>query len=195
MSMLDKIVAQRLLDFKRASPSKGDIAPNLDPSQQALSYALAVLTEPKWFKGSLDDLTRVKKTLSEAGMVGGEGRKTGVCVLRKDFLVEEYQLLEARAAGADTALLIVAILSEQRECPNTARSPQMMAASRELGMEPLVEVNTEEEMRVALAAGAKVIGVNNRNLHTFEVDMGTTARVAAMLPNGSDIQLLALSVS
>lgn len=82
-----------------------------------------------------------------------------------------------------------------RECPYTVRSPQMMAASRELGMEPLVEVNTEEEMRVALAAGAKVIGVNNRNLHTFEVDMGTTARVAAMLPNGSDIQLLALSVS
>ena len=227
MSMLDKIVAQRLLDvaeaqslvpadtlraqiagvpaaadfvatlreaspccvlaeFKRASPSKGDIAVGLDAAQQALTYALAgactisVLTEPKWFKGSLADLTRVKETLTQAALA------PGVCVLRKDFLIDEYQLLEARAAGADTALLIVAILSPER-------LSAMMAAARELGMEPLVEVNTEAEMRVALAAGAKVIGVNNRNLHTFEVDMTTTGRMAALLPAGSEIQLLALS--
>ncbi|KAL1527849.1 hypothetical protein AB1Y20_009226 [Prymnesium parvum] len=227
MSMLDKIVAQRLLDveeaqshtpahvlqekitrlapaadfvaalrqaspccvlaeFKRASPSKGDIAVGLDAAQQALSYAVAgactvsVLTEPSWFKGSLSDLTRVKETLVEANL------SPGVCVLRKDFLVDEYQLLEARAAGADTALLIVAILQPDR-------LTAMMHAARQLGMEPLVEVNTREEMEVALAAGAKVIGVNNRNLHTFVVDMGTTGTIAAMLPEGTDIQLLALS--
>ena len=118
--------------------------------------------------------------LSEGGAVGP------VCVLRKDFLIDEYQLLEARAHGADTALLIVAILPPDELV-------RLMAASRDLGMEPLVEVNTEEEMRIALEAGARVIGVNNRNLHTFEVDMGTTGRLAAMLPANRSIHLLALS--
>lgn len=175
-----------LAEFKKASPSKGDIAIGLDAAQQALSYALAgactisVLTEPKWFKGALADLERVKRTLVQAGL------SPGVCALRKDFLIDEYQLLEARAHGADTVLLIVAILPP-------ARLAAMMAAARALGMEPLVEVNTTEEMTTALAAGAKVIGVNNRNLHTFVVDMGTTGRCAALLPAGGDVLLLALS--
>ena len=188
-----------LAEFKRASPSKGDIAAGLDAPQQALSYALAgaatisVLTEPTWFKGSLADLEGVRAGLEGAGL------SPGVCVLRKDFVVDEYMLLEARAHGADTALLIVAILE-----PDELAS--LMAASRALGMEPLVEVNTEAEMEVAMAAGAKLVGVNNRNLHTFEVDMGTTGRIANMLPpsgggngggngggGGDGIQLLALS--
>ena len=98
-------------------------------------------------------------------------------MLRKDFIVDEYQLLEARAHGADTALLIVAALS-------AAELSSLMAFSRSLGMEPLVEAANEGEMRVALDAGARVIGVNNRNLHTFEVDMTTTSRCAALVPSG-----------
>ena len=99
-----------LAEMKRASPSKGDIAKGVDAAQQALSYALAgaatisVLTEPNWFKGSLTDLERVRRALEEGGL------SPGVCVLRKDFIIDEYQLLEARAYGADTALLIVASL-------------------------------------------------------------------------------------
>lgn len=175
-----------LAEMKRASPSKGDIAAGIDAPQQALAYALAgactisVLTEPTWFKGSLTDLENVRAALEGAQL------SPGTCVLRKDFLIDEYQLLEARAHGADTALLIVAILE-----PHELKS--LMAASRALGMEPLVEVNTEAEMAIALEAGAKVIGVNNRNLHTFEVDMGTTARCAAAMGAGSEVQLLALS--
>ena len=166
-----------LAEMKRASPSKGDIAPHTDAAQQGLTYALAgactisVLTEPSWFKGSLDDLARVRAAL----VAGGLGEE--VCVLRKDFIVDEYQLLEARAHGADTALLIVAALS-------AAELSSLMAFSRSLGMEPLVEAANEGEMRVALDAGARVIGVNNRNLHTFEVDMTTTSRCAALVPSG-----------
>ena len=175
-----------LAEMKRASPSKGDISVGVDAAQQGLTYALAgactisVLTEPTWFKGSLADMAQVRQALDAVPL----GRQVGV--LRKDFLIDEYQLLEARAHGADTALLIVAILSAER-------LTAMIAASRALGMEPLVEVNTEEEMCTALQVGAKVIGVNNRNLHTFEVDMGTTGRLAAMLPPGGDHQLIALS--
>ena len=175
-----------LAEMKRASPSKGDIAVGVDAAQQGLTYALAgactvsVLTCPTGFKGSLDDMARVRRGLDEAAL------EPPVCVLRKDFVIDAYQLLEARAHGADTALLIVNILSADELAA-------LMAASRALGMEPLVEVNTEAEMTVALAAGAKVIGVNNRNLHTFKVDMGTTVRLAAMVPPASGIELLALS--
>ncbi|CAN0438787.1 unnamed protein product [Discosporangium mesarthrocarpum] len=94
-------------------------------------------------------------------------------VLRKDFIVDKYQLLEARANGADTVLLIVAILER-------SKLHDLIEASRELGMEPLVEVHTDEEMVLALEANAKVVGVNNRNLHTFELDLSTTERVAAV---------------
>mmetsp|Transcript_25224 Transcript_25224/g.51243 ORF Transcript_25224/g.51243 Transcript_25224/m.51243 type:complete len:534 (-) Transcript_25224:236-1837(-) len=166
-----------LAEMKRASPSKGDIAMHVDAAQQGLTYALAgactisVLTEPTWFKGSLDDLRRVKVALEDAKL------SPGTCVLRKDFIIDEYQLLEARAHGADTALLIVAILSP-------TRLVELMAASRALGMEPLVEVATEGEMAVALQAKARVIGVNNRNLHTMEVDMGRTRKLAGLIPRG-----------
>lgn len=166
--------------------SKGDIAPDLIAAEQATRYAqaganvISVLTEPTWFKGSLEDMRSVKEAL----MASGHWPRT--TVLRKDFLVDEYQIVEARAHGADTVLLIVAILDK-----TTLAS--LMRVARDLGMEPLVEVNTVEEMRTAIDVGAKVVGVNNRNLHTFEVDMTTTPRLAAMLPADSDIRLISLS--
>lgn len=166
--------------------SKGDIAPDLVASEQALRYASAgcnvvsVLTEPHWFKGSLADLAAVREAL------GAAGHWPRVAVLRKDFIVDEYQLLEARAHGADTALLIVAVLSAHELA-------HLIAAARALGFEPLVEVNTPAEMEAAMAAGALVIGVNNRNLHTFVVDMSTTARLGRMLPPGGSAVLVSLS--
>jgi anthranilate synthase / indole-3-glycerol phosphate synthase / phosphoribosylanthranilate isomerase len=128
---------------------------------------LSVLTEPKWFKGSLQDMKDVR--LATEALAASQGQ-TRPAVLRKDFVVEEYQLLEARAYGADTALLIVAILEVDR-------LHRLIAFARKWGMEPLVEVNTLAEMEIALDAGARVIGVNNRNLHTFQLDLGTTERV------------------
>jgi len=157
-------------EFKRASPSKGDIALDLIAAEQGVKYTkagagiLSVLTEPKWFKGSLQDMQDVRLA-TEKGL-----QPLRPAVLRKDFVVEEYQILEARAHGADTVLLIVAILEVDR-------LQRLIKTSRAWGMEPLVEVNTLPEMEIALDAGAKVIGVNNRNLHTFQLDLGTTERV------------------
>ena len=119
---------------------------------------LSVLTEPTWFKGSLADMLEAR-TAVEAAYSDGDGAQGGrPLILRKDFIVDEYQLVEAVAHGADTVLLIVAILPEPQ-------LTSLLAASRALGMEPLVEVANEGEMRVALRVGAKVVGVNNRNLH------------------------------
>jgi len=183
-------------EFKRASPSKGDINVDLDCAAQALEYSkvgasvLSVLTEPKWFKGSLHDLCEAR--LSTQRWAKDCGRSRPVC-LRKDFLVDEYQVLEAIAHGADTALLMVSIL------PQT-KLRALLACCREHGMEPLVEVVNTQELKVALAAGACIIGVNNRNLHTFELDKGRTAQLAKELSDlgvaygpGARIKLLALS--
>ena len=172
-------------EFKRASPSKGDIATDLDIATQITTYAnagasvVSVLTEPKWFKGSLKDLQAARlavenqantnATLQTASAPTQQPRR--VAVLRKDFIVDEYQIYEARAYGADTLLLIVAILSDS-ELTN------LILKARELGMEPLVEVNSVSELTRALLCNALVIGVNNRNLHTFQVDLETTSRVA-----------------
>lgn len=174
-------------EFKRASPSKGEIAVGVGAEEQALKYAAAgavvvsVLTEPQWFQGSLEDMRDVRRALK--GEEEGEERR--VLVLRKDFIVDEYQLLEAAAFGADTVLLIVAIL-------DNLQLRALLEKSRQLGMEPLVEVANEEEMHAALQVGAKVIGVNNRNLHTFKVDMNTTLRMVDVARNagkiGEDLQ-------
>lgn len=156
-------------EFKRASPSKQDIALNVDAADQCVKYTkagagiLSVLTEPKWFKGSLQNMQDVRLATEKF-------LPLRPAVLRKDFVVEEYQILEARAHGADTVLLIVAILEVDR-------LERLIKMSRAWGMEPLVEVNTLSEMEIALDKGAKVIGVNNRNLHTFQLDLGTTERV------------------
>ncbi|KAL2181963.1 indole-3-glycerol phosphate synthase-domain-containing protein [Thermothelomyces heterothallicus CBS 202.75] len=169
-------------EIKRASPSKGIFALDIDAPTQARKYALAgasvisVLTEPEWFKGSIEDLRAVRRVL--------DGMPNRPAVLRKEFIFEEYQILEARLAGADTVLLIVKMLE-----PEVLE--RLHKYSLSLGMEPLVEVQNAEEMAIAIKLGAKVIGVNNRNLESFEVDLGTTGRLRSMVPK--DTLLLALS--
>lgn len=169
-------------EIKRGSPSKGIFALDIDAPTQARRYALAgasvisVLTEPEWFKGSIEDLRAVRQVLN--------GMPNRPAVLRKEFIFEEYQILEARLAGADTVLLIVKMLE-------TDLLERLYEYSLSLGMEPLVEVQNAEEMAIAIKLGAKVIGVNNRNLENFEVDLGTTGRLKEMVPK--DTFLLALS--
>lgn len=162
-----------MAEIKRASPSKGTISLSACAPAQARTYALAgasvisVLTEPEWFKGSIADLRAVRQVL--------EGMPNRPAVLRKEFIFEEYQILEARLAGADTVLLIVKMLDE-------AILTRLYKYSQSLGMEPLVEVNTPEEMTLAVKLGSKVIGVNNRNLTSFEVDLETTSRLLGQVP-------------
>lgn len=162
-----------MAEIKRASPSKGIISLSKCALKQARDYALggasviSVLTEPEWFKGSLQDLQSVRKEL--------DCMRNRPAVLRKEFIFDEYQILEARLGGADTVLLIVKMLDE-------ATLTTLYRYSLSLGMEPLVEVNTAEEMAVAIKLGAKVIGVNNRNLTSFEVDLDTTSRLLDKVP-------------
>ncbi|KAF9073518.1 anthranilate synthase [Rhodocollybia butyracea] len=172
-----------LAEIKRASPSKGPISIATSPAAQALTYALAganaisVLTEPKWFLGSLQDMLHARMSVANL--------PNRPAILRKDFILSKYQVLEARIWGADAILLIVSMLSE-------ALLRDLYHYSLELGMEPLVEVNNVKEMELALSLPAKVIGVNNRNLHDFQVDMATTSRLSDMV-RGRDVFLCALS--
>ncbi|WFD33856.1 anthranilate synthase / indole-3-glycerol phosphate synthase [Malassezia cuniculi] len=158
-----------MAELKRASPSKGDIDPHAHAGVQALTYArggasvISVLTEPHWFRGSIGDLALARQSVAHLA--------DRPAILRKDFIVDVYQIAEARLAGADTVLLIVAMLSD-----SDLRTLYDYAVS--LGMDPLVEVNTAEEMQRALALEPRVIGINNRNLHTFNVDMATTSNLA-----------------
>lgn len=159
-----------IAEVKRSSPSKGALAEIADPAALAADYeaggaaTISVLTEQRRFGGSLEDLRAVRAAV-------------GIPVLRKDFIVTSYQLWEARAAGADLALLIVAALDQVRlEC--------LVDRAESIGLIPLVEVHDEEEVERALAAGAKLIGVNARNLKTLEVDRDTFARLAPRIPDG-----------
>jgi anthranilate synthase / indole-3-glycerol phosphate synthase / phosphoribosylanthranilate isomerase len=162
-----------MAEIKRASPSKGVFALSIDAPTQAKKYALAgasvisILTEPQWFKGTIEDLRLARRVIEDV--------PHRPAILRKDFIFEEYQILEARLAGADTVLLIVKMLS-------VADLERLYQYSLSLGMEPLVEVQNADEMAVAVNLGAKVIGVNNRNLESFEVDLGTTGRLRSMVP-------------
>ncbi|KAK5045094.1 hypothetical protein LTR84_010242 [Exophiala bonariae] len=162
-----------LAEIKRASPSKGMISIDTCAPAQARKYAsagasaISVLTEPEWFKGSIEDLRAVRQSL--------DSMPNRPAVLRKEFIFDEYQILEARLAGADTVLLIVKML-------DTKTLNQLYHYSRSLGMEPLVEVNTSDEMKIAIELGAEVIGVNNRDLTNFEVDLGTTSRLMDNVP-------------
>lgn len=178
-------------EIKRASPSKGDLVDASSPSSPAiaLSYALAgasvisVLTEPTWFKGSLEDMRAVRAAV--------DSLPNRPAILRKDFILDSYQIDEARVYGADTVLLIVAMLTDEKLA-------ELYQYSLLRGMEPLVEVNNASELARALKVGAKVIGVNNRNLHDFEVDMGTTSRIADVIKQqhgeeGAKVILIALS--
>jgi len=166
-----------IAEVKKASPSAGVIAasfPYLGISaeyEQAGAAAISVLTEPHFFQGSDDYLTEIAAA-------------RGIPVLRKDFVVDEYQIVQARALGAAAVLLIVALLDD-------ATLRRSLALAEELGLSALVEVHDESEARRALAAGARVIGVNNRDLHSFTVDPGTTERLAALIP--SDVLLVAES--
>ncbi|KAI9923831.1 hypothetical protein ASPWEDRAFT_40373 [Aspergillus wentii DTO 134E9] len=165
-----------MAEIKRASPSKGMIAASACAPAQAREYAkagasvISVLTEPEWFKGSIDDLRAVRQSL--------EGLTNRPAILRKEFVFDEYQILEARLAGADTVLLIVKMLSVEL-------LTRLYNYSRSLGMEPLVEVNTPEEMKIAVDLGSEVIGVNNRDLTSFEVDLGTTSRLMDQVPEST----------
>jgi anthranilate synthase/indole-3-glycerol phosphate synthase/phosphoribosylanthranilate isomerase len=162
-----------MAEIKRASPSKGIISLSACAPAQARKYAkagastISVLTEPEWFKGSIDDLRAVRQSL--------EGMPNRPAVLRKEFIFDEYQILEARLAGADTVLLIVKMLDE-------ALLKKLYLYSQSLGMEPLVEVQNVEEMQIAINLGSQVIGVNNRNLVNFDVDLETTSRLMDMVP-------------
>lgn len=152
-----------IAEVKKASPSKGIIRADFDPKAITRSYqaagatAISVLTDEKFFQGSLDYLTLVKQTVT-------------LPVLRKDFIIDEYQLWEARAAGADAALLIVAALDA-----DTLK--MLINRAGEIGLQCLVEVHDEQEMEIALGASASLVGINNRNLYTFEVSLDTTARI------------------
>lgn len=163
-----------IAEIKRASPSKGDIAPGIDAAKQGWRYAkagaagISVLTEPTWFKGTLDDMLAVRAAVGELG-----DARPGI--LRKDFIVDPYQLLEARAYGADAALLIVA-------CLDDLALRRLVYECRELAMEPLVEVKNAEEATRAVEAGATLIGINNRDLRSFNVDLSTTDRLAGIFP-------------
>jgi anthranilate synthase / indole-3-glycerol phosphate synthase / phosphoribosylanthranilate isomerase len=171
-----------MAEIKRASPSKGPIGMTICAPAQARQYAMAgasvisVLTEPHWFKGSIDDLRFVRRSL--------EGMPNRPAILRKEFILDEYQILEARLAGADTILLIVKMLDDEK-------LKNLYTYSKKLGMEPLVEVNTAEEMQRALKLGSRVIGVNNRDLTNFNVDLSTTSRLMENIPE--DVTICALS--
>ena len=157
-----------IAEVKRRSPSKGALADIPDPAALAAAYeaggaaVVSVLTEPRRFGGSLDDLRTVRGAV-------------GLPVLRKDFVVTTYQLVEARAAGADLVLLIVAALDQP-----TLESLHAQALG--LGLTPLVEVHDEAEAARAVEAGVRLVGVNARNLHTLDVDETTFARVAPAIP-------------
>ena len=157
-----------IAEVKRASPSRGDLAAIPDPAELAATYAsagaaaISVLTEERRVKGSLDDLVAVRER--------GDGP-----VLRKEFIGEEYQLLEARAAGADLALLIVASLEQ----PLLER---LTAFTAELGMTALIEAHTGDEVRRGLDAGARVLGINARDLTTFELHPERFGELAALVP-------------
>ncbi len=160
-----------IAEIKRRSPSKGALAPDLDPAATARHYAaggaaaLSVLTDGPYFDGSLGDLAAARAAV-------------GLPVLRKDFTLDALQLVEARAGGADAVLLITAAL------PDDVLLADLATAAAELGLAALVEVDDEAGLERALAAGAALVGVTNRDLRTFGEDLSTAERLAARIPAG-----------
>ena len=159
-----------IAEVKRASPSRGVLRPDFNPVELARKYAqggaaaISVLTETNYFDGSLDHLAAIRE-------------ETGLPLLRKDFIFDPYQVYESRAYGADALLLIVAILSrEQLE--------ELLSLSHSLGLSCLVEVHNEDEVERALGSQAQIIGINNRDLTTFNIDINTTHRLLPLIPPG-----------
>jgi indole-3-glycerol phosphate synthase len=165
-----------IAEFKRASPSKGRFPVEVEPSALAGEYlaggaaAISVLTDEPFFQGSAEDLTAVADV--------AHGLIYRAPVLRKDFVVDEYQLVEALAIGADAVLLIVAALSQ-------AKLVALLRRAENLGLSVLVEVHDAEEVTRAAGAGASLLGINNRDLRTFRVDLTVTERLAPLAPTGA----------
>jgi len=159
-----------IAEVKKASPSHGVIRPDFDPVKIAQLYAdngaaaVSVLTEARYFQGSLDHLTDIKKALLQK-----------LPLLRKDFIVDPYQVYESRAYGADALLLIIALLK-----PEILK--ELLDLSHQLSMNCLVEVHNEVEVEIALDSRAKIIGINNRDLNTFTVDLATSERLRPLIP-------------
>ena len=157
-----------IAEAKKASPSAGVISPDFDPVKTAIAYekagaaAVSVLTDVDYFQGSLDYLKTIRENVD-------------LPLLRKDFIIDELQIYEARAAGADSFLLIAAVLTEDE-------IRTFLKLGRSMGMEALVEVHDADEVEKSLTAGAKLIGVNNRDLRTFTTDLNTTCRLAEIIP-------------
>lgn len=163
-----------IAEFKRASPSKGPIRPGAEPPGIAQTYmhsgacALSVLTDQRYFQGHAEDLRQARETAWV------------LPVLRKDFIVSAYQIYESRLMGADAVLLIVRALKDEQLA-------EYLALAWELGMSALVECHDEPDVRRALAAGADIIGLNNRDLATFRVDLRTTLRLASQVPDSATL--------
>jgi indole-3-glycerol phosphate synthase len=159
-----------IAEIKRASPSRGDIRPDLHPGDLALAYqtggaaALSVLTEPAFFKGSAKDLKRARDVVE-------------LPVLRKDFILDPYQVYETAAMGADAMLLIVRILNDEQ-------LQSLLALAHGIGLETLVEIHDEDDARRLAGLPVPVVGINNRDLAHFQTDVDRAARLAAVLPRG-----------
>jgi len=170
-ALSDEARVNVIAEIKRASPSKGVIRDDVDPAQLARSYeasgasAISVLTEADHFRGSLDDLRAV-------------GAAVSLPLLRKDFIFDDYQIYESALAGADAILLIVAALDDGE------LQRLRIIAEGELGMDALIEVHTRDELSRALDCGARLIGINNRDLRTFVVSLDTSAQLAKHAPSG-----------
>ena len=161
---------QLIAEVKKASPSRGVLCPNFNPVELAKTYAqggataISVLTDEKHFQGSVAHLTTIRKEVK-------------LPLLRKDFIIDSYQVYESRACGADALLLIVAILSQEQ-------LEELLSLSHSLGLKCLVEVHSEGEVERALLSGAEIIGINNRDLNTFTTDINTTRRLLPLIPPG-----------
>jgi len=162
---------QLIAEVKKASPSKGIIRPDFKPVEIAQTYAsngasaISVLTETRYFQGSLNHLGDIRNTLGNKRLP----------LLRKDFIHDPYQVYESRAYGADSLLLITAILTPKK-------LEELLGLSYELGMNCLVEIHNEAELEISLRSGARIIGINNRDLKTFTVDLTTTGRLRPLIP-------------
>jgi len=162
-----------IAEVKRASPSRGILCPNFDPVELAKKYAqggaaaISVLTEANYFEGSINHLAAIREEIN-------------LPLLRKDFIFDPYQVYESRAYGADALLLIVAILNQEQ-------LGELLSLSHKLGLSCLVEVHNEGEVERALRSQAKIIGINNRDLTTFIIDINTTHRLLPLIPRGKII--------
>jgi indole-3-glycerol phosphate synthase len=159
-----------IAEVKRASPSRGILCPNFDPVELAKNYvkggavAISVLTEANYFEGSIDHLAAIRDEIE-------------LPLLRKDFIFDQYQIYESRAYGADAILLIVASLNQEQ-------LEELVSLSHSLGLNCLVEVHNEDEVKRALLSQARIIGINNRDLNTFTTDISTSRRLRPLIPQG-----------